>query len=207
MTAIRRRASHRWPLIAGGVLMSLWLGACSTPTPYQQALQGYGFAETRTGPKNYRVAFTGNWMTERQAIHRYVLYRAAELAEQQGYDHLGVEDASQIVKHYGELRPRPTTRLDFELEQADGDASSGGRRGGGGVREKIEFYQAVLDVAFYRGTDRIPPVYREVYATKDVLNRLNGTIDRGAAATAAAAAPVAEPAPGAGPPPNPVPVN
>jgi hypothetical protein len=182
----------RLALASGAALLLGLLGACSTPTPYQPAEQGFGFAEARTGPKNYRVAFTGNWMTRRQTVHKYVLYRAAELAEEQGYRYVGVEDASQIIKHYGDLRARPTNRLDFDLAHSDGGNRNNGRNDDGGVREQIEFYQAVLDVALYRDRDRIPAIYREVYEADQVLAELGPEIDR-AGAPAAAAAPVAKP--------------
>lgn len=67
------------------------LGACATATPYQplntrgsQASGGY--TEQRIEENRYRVTFTGNQFTSRQRVENYLLYRAAELTEQAGYD-------------------------------------------------------------------------------------------------------------------------
>ncbi|MFV0623364.1 CC0125/CC1285 family lipoprotein [Sphingomonas sp. ac-8] len=44
------------------------------------------YSSQRIEADRYRVSFAGNSMTERQPVETYLLYRAAELARQQGYD-------------------------------------------------------------------------------------------------------------------------
>lgn len=64
------------------------LGACSSgPTPYQPAA-GYdrGYTEQKIENERYRISFKGNSMTERDTVENYLLYRAAELTMQSGYD-------------------------------------------------------------------------------------------------------------------------
>jgi hypothetical protein len=64
------------------------LGACSSgPTPYQAAA-GYdrGYTEQKLEDTRYRIAFKGNSLTDRETVENYMLYRAAELTLQSGYD-------------------------------------------------------------------------------------------------------------------------
>jgi len=66
------------------------LSACATATPYQPTLPGAsvsgGYSEMRVEPDRWRVSFAGNSMTSRETVEGYLLYRAAELTVQQGYD-------------------------------------------------------------------------------------------------------------------------
>jgi hypothetical protein len=64
------------------------LAACSAgPTPYQPAA-GYdrGYSEQKIEPERYRISFKGNSLTGRETVENYLLYRAAELTLQSGYD-------------------------------------------------------------------------------------------------------------------------
>lgn len=67
------------------------LSGCMTATPYRPAT---GAGENRTGysdeqieSNRFRISFAGNSLTARETVERYLLYRAAELTLQQGYDH------------------------------------------------------------------------------------------------------------------------
>lgn len=64
------------------------LAACATgPTPYQPAA-GYerGYSEQKIEDARYRISFKGNSMTGRETVENYLLFRAAELTLQSGYD-------------------------------------------------------------------------------------------------------------------------
>lgn len=64
------------------------LAACSAgPTPYQPAA-GYdrGYSEQKIESERYRISFKGNSLTGRETVENYLLYRAAELTLQSGYD-------------------------------------------------------------------------------------------------------------------------
>jgi hypothetical protein len=76
--------------IAGLAAAALALSSCATPTPYQPAT---GSGQYRTGywdeqidSNRYRVTFAGNSLTSRETVERYLLYRAAELTVQNGFD-------------------------------------------------------------------------------------------------------------------------
>ncbi len=67
----------------------LGLGACQTyaPTPYQPAARGErGYSETRIESDRFRISFKGNSLTDKETVETYMLYRAAELTLQSGFD-------------------------------------------------------------------------------------------------------------------------
>ena len=67
----------------------LGLAACETygPTPYQPATKGVrGYTETRIESDRYRISFKGNSLTDKETVENYMLYRAAELTLQSGFD-------------------------------------------------------------------------------------------------------------------------
>lgn len=69
--------------------LALALPACTTPTPYRPATASdmrTGYSDYRIERDRYRVSFSGNSMTSRDTVERYLLFRAAELALEQGFD-------------------------------------------------------------------------------------------------------------------------
>ncbi|HAQ36213.1 MAG: hypothetical protein CMF74_16145 [Maricaulis sp.] len=68
------------------------LAACATPTPYQAADRpgGYGFEQIALESDRYRISFSGNSLTDRETVETYLLYRAAELAVERGYEYFTV---------------------------------------------------------------------------------------------------------------------
>ncbi len=66
------------------------LAACETATPYQPLQKGSatfgGYSEQKISTDRFRVNFQGNSLTERETVERYLLFRSAELALQEGYD-------------------------------------------------------------------------------------------------------------------------
>lgn len=78
--------------IAALALSATILSACGTPTPYQpidstrSAQSARGYSEVRIEPNRYRLKFSGNTLTSRETVENYMLYRAAELTLQNGYD-------------------------------------------------------------------------------------------------------------------------
>ncbi len=67
------------------------LGACATATPYQAANDGArGYTNQQIEANRWQISFSGNSLTDRQTVETYLLYRAAELTSQNGYDHFRV---------------------------------------------------------------------------------------------------------------------
>jgi hypothetical protein len=78
-------------IVAAAAVMALGgLAACTTATPYQpltkSAAESGGYSEFKVERDRWRVTFKGNSMTSRQTVETYLLYRAAELTVDQGYD-------------------------------------------------------------------------------------------------------------------------
>jgi hypothetical protein len=66
------------------------LAACETATPYQPLTPGNaqagGYSEQKINDDLWRVTFSGNSLTSRETVERYLMYRAAELTASQGGD-------------------------------------------------------------------------------------------------------------------------
>ena len=76
--------------LAAGLALSLGLAACETATPYQplaasNAVSG-GFTDQKLDEDHFRVTFAGNSLTSRETVETYLLYRAAELTVDKGFD-------------------------------------------------------------------------------------------------------------------------
>lgn len=83
MTLIRRSSLA---LLAGV------LAACATATPYQPVTEGFGYSEQKLESNRYRVTFAGNQRTPQETVENYVIYRAAELTLEHGYDWFALSD-------------------------------------------------------------------------------------------------------------------
>ena len=79
-------------MLAAGVIA---LTACATATPYQPAKSSdmrNGFSETQIENDRVRITFDGNSLTKRETVETYLIFRAAELTKQNGYDYFTVTD-------------------------------------------------------------------------------------------------------------------
>ena len=82
-------------MIAASALAIATLTACGTtgPTPYQPGIgTDRGFSESRIENDRYRISFKGNSMTGRETVENYMLFRAAELTLQSGYEVFTIVD-------------------------------------------------------------------------------------------------------------------
>lgn len=118
MTHPSRRLFKLSTLAAAGLV---GLAACATSTPYSAVdTSGYGFSEQRIEDNRYRIVFRGNSLTDRETVENYLLFRAAEVTVQSGYDHfIVVEDDTErsttytrtadysSFRYYGYGRPFP----------------------------------------------------------------------------------------------------
>ena len=77
--------------IAAGFAALAMLVACTTATPYQAAYDSErGYSEQQIEANRFRVQFAGNSLTDRKTVETYMLFRAAELTRQNGFDHFRV---------------------------------------------------------------------------------------------------------------------
>lgn len=90
------RNMGRKALIAGLGASTLMVAACATETPYRPATgSGFyrtGYSDTQIEPNRFRVTFAGNSVTDRDTVERYLLFRAAELTVQNGFDYFVMAD-------------------------------------------------------------------------------------------------------------------
>ena len=83
-------------LIAALGAATLMTAGCATETAYRPAT-GTGFARAGYSDRmieanRYMVSFAGNSYTSRDTVERYLLFRAAELTVQHGYDYFILAD-------------------------------------------------------------------------------------------------------------------
>ncbi|WP_375396396.1 hypothetical protein [uncultured Sphingomonas sp.] len=87
---------RRGVAIATIATASLLVGGCMAETAYRPAT-GVGFArqgysERQIEANRFQVSFAGNSYTSRDTVERYLLFHAAELTTQQGYDYFVLAD-------------------------------------------------------------------------------------------------------------------
>ncbi|HEX4896363.1 MAG TPA: hypothetical protein VFV11_08555 [Solimonas sp.] len=140
MTAFR-------PLLA--LLIAGSLSACATVTPYQPVKAGQGYSEQRIEQNRYRVSFVGNSLTPRETVENYLLFRAAELTLDAGYDYFVMTDNDT------EARTRYTQSVSAYGGPYWGWGWGWGGRGGLGIGVSTASpstdYQAQAFVLMYKG--------------------------------------------------------
>ncbi|MBO9601218.1 MAG: hypothetical protein J7496_01785 [Novosphingobium sp.] len=91
---------------------ALALASCATPTPYQPLSastpqRSGGYSEQQLETDKWRVTFSGNTLTARDTVERYLLYRAAELTLAQGNDWFEIVNRYMEHEVRDEVRPNP----------------------------------------------------------------------------------------------------
>ena len=106
------------------------LAACATATPYQPASEpgGFdGFSQQLIENDRARITFGGNSLTKRDTVENYLLYRAAEMAVERGFDSFTLQERE--TEKTSRVRVSP---------------GAGGAFGGAG------FYDPYFGYSFYR---------------------------------------------------------
>ncbi len=168
----------------------LVLTACATATPYRAAVNSSsGYSEQSIENNRYRVSFSGNSITKLETVENYLLYRAAELTKQNGFDHFIIADRNTEKKE----RQTSSGYAGFGSHHGFG---YGGRYGFGwsyysphfgygyGYRpfydgydiRQITRYTAIAEIAMYRGAK--PEGNEQAYQAEGVLRELGATIVR-----------------------------
>lgn len=165
----------RVPHLVAVTLGCLALTACVTATPYQaQNDRGEGYAEFKLESNKFRVTFSGNTSTPLTTVENYLLYRAAEVTVENGFDHFIVlEDETEAMSTF---RSFGTT-----FGGARGRFFYGTRGFGGGfgtttatTRERREYMaQAIIE------TGKGPkPDLPNAFDAREVLDNLRPNIQR-----------------------------
>lgn len=94
-------------LVAAG-LAAIALAGCETATPYQplthNAEASGGYTDLQIEPNRWRVTFSGNDLTSRETVERYLLFRAAQLTVDQGFDWFTTTErnTNRRTEYYGD---------------------------------------------------------------------------------------------------------
>jgi hypothetical protein len=162
------------------------LSACATPTPYQPAAgaskSSRGYTDTRIEDGRYRLSFSGNDLTSRETVENYMLFRAAELTLQEGYDWFEVIDRGTDQK--------TRTVTTWDNDPFYGGLSwrfyRGGRWGRWGYyggfsdwdRETYQTtrYEATAEILMHKGAK--PDGQANAYDARSVVANLEGKIIR-----------------------------
>lgn len=170
------------------------LGACATATPYQAAFdKDHGYADQQIESNRWSVSFAGNNLTDRKTVETYLLYRAAELTSQQGYDYFRVvrreTDAESRVIATGFYDPfypgfYPSYRFHGPYAHRHFSRYRRFSRFGyydpfwGGPRDyrEVVSYEATAEIVMGNGDK--PDADVEYFNAEDVLVNLSGSILR-----------------------------
>jgi hypothetical protein len=152
------------------MLGMLW--ACGgQPTPYQPAVEGYGYSDQQIEENRYRVTFAGNHLTAADTVQNYLLYRAAELTLDHGYDYFTVVDRNldRSTTYWGTADPN----FGAGYWTHSGNFVSGLGLSTYSARP-IDSYTAYADVVMFKGQKPADEV--NAYDARSVLRQLDPTI-------------------------------
>jgi hypothetical protein len=144
------------------IALAACLAACATATPYQPLARGNavtgGFTDERLDDTHFRVTFKGNDMTSRMRVENYLLYRAAELTADQGYDWFEMVDhhthdsgSALVTPAFGGRYGWGYWRPSWTYFDGPGFEPFGGPMWGAYDLERIDAYQATADIAVGHG--------------------------------------------------------
>jgi len=183
-------------LVLGSALI---LSACATATPYQAADErnrDRGFAETQIEQNRYRVSFAGNSVTDLSTVENYLLYRAAELTTQRGYDYFIIAERELDKKqrvigsaygltdgHFGWNYYSLNHGWGYSAGYRHGFGRGygfghgyGGSFGNDFDLRQITRYEAFAEIVMGRGAK--PKDNERAYDSKEVIRNLTGKIKR-----------------------------
>lgn len=159
-------------LVLGLTLLGMLVG-CGQPTPYQPATDGYGYSEQQIEDNRYRVSFAGNDLTAMDTVQNYLMYRAAELTLDQGYDYFVVVD--RAVERSTVYWGAADTRLGTGYWRRWDDDYVGGLGLSTYSAQPIDRYTAYADVVMFEGEK--PEGDVNAYDARSVLRQLDPTIE------------------------------
>jgi len=191
----RRPGKYRLSIAAG---LALLLGGCATTsTPYQPVSASNrvsgGYSEVRLEADRYRVTFSGNMFTSRDKVEGYLLYRAAELTIQQGYDWFVIRQRETEHRVERRVEPDPMYRPWYgptygywQPQWRYYDPMDGWRNwhpysgdpfwADGMDVTTVEQFEATAEIKMRRG--EMPKTNRSAFDARDVLQRLGSSVER-----------------------------
>jgi hypothetical protein len=148
--------------------------ACSTPTYYVPAAgnEDPGYRDQKLDDKKYRISFIGNSSTARETVELYLLYRAAELTNENGFDYFVFSEHQVDAK---------TEISGNTMPSMYGGYGGYGRRGfpyyGMGTNISTQtHYESVAYITMYKGV--APEGLAHAFVAKEVLKNIGPRIER-----------------------------
>lgn len=187
-TGARYSAPVRNARAIAAILALASLSACTGATPYQslgasKAVSG-GYSDQQIDSNRYSVRFSGNDMTSRQIVETYLLYRAAQLTRQKGYDWFTVADRDVDKQTTTSVDPSfanygfwaPAWRFyGSGFGWRSWDPAFGGPFGGFGFDvNTVDRYEASAEILMFRGER--PANDAASYDAEEVLTNLQSQI-------------------------------
>jgi len=174
--------------IAAPLAALVLVSGCMTATPYQpigtSGARG-GFSDQQLDANHFRVMFAGNSVTSRQQVENYLLYRAAELTAQRGFNcftvvNQGTDKSTTVqVNPYGPFYGggyygwSPYWRMHGPYGWYSYDPWLGGPFYGGSYDvNTIDEYQAMADIAVSNNCNAGPGTFN----AQQVMHNLYGHI-------------------------------
>jgi hypothetical protein len=145
-------------------ITSVWLAGCATPTAYQPAAGGFGYAEQQLENNRYRVTFAGNSVTPRDTVQNYLLYRAGELTVEHHHDYFTV--VNQDVERSTAYQSTGSDLFGFHQWRGVGSSDY--------WAYPIDSYTAFADIVM--GDGEKPKGDVNSYDARDVMRRLGPTL-------------------------------
>jgi len=164
------------------------LAGCATPTPYGPAVSdsrySFGYRDQRLDADHWRVSFSGNSVTARETVEKYLLYRAAELTVQNGFDWFEATDrqTERHTRYYGYSDPWDYGwgwSPHWRYWGRGGWGPWGGFGGWGGWGssymdvQEVSRYEAAAEIVMGRGP---APGDRKVFNAREVMANLGPTL-------------------------------
>lgn len=196
--ALQAKRNSRANILRGVAALGLAFAvtACATtPTPYQPyrsheagGIHG-GYSEQILANGDYLVRFHGNFMTSRDRVEGYMLFRAADLTVEKGYDWFVVVDRNTEHNVHTFVEPNPLYRpwygLSFDGWRPDWNIYVNGAWQGwyGGHRweeqydvRRIEAFETTAEIQMHQGP--IIDSERGAIDARRVIAELGPTIER-----------------------------
>ncbi len=90
-------------------VLALTILLVSCATPYQPLGLTGGYSEAGFDETTYEIAFKANAFTSPDEVQRYILFRAAELTSQAGFDYFVITDAKDSSRVAQQTTPATAT--------------------------------------------------------------------------------------------------
>lgn len=169
----------KWKARFTALAVAIMTASCATQTPYAPADGGrLGYSEQRIEHNRYTVSFSGNSLTDRQTVESYLLFRAAELTVQSGYDYFIVvqQDTEKSTSYRSTIYDYPF-RNHFFMSWYGYPYDP---YFGGGIATEttrpVERYKAVAEIVMYKGEK--PEDDPAAFDAHSVIKYLGPTVKR-----------------------------